>query len=473
MTTVNNNDLLDDLPDELTEQELSDLEYKDPYAYHMRSESHYNKAPIEIDPETGWRYTYREIGMTRNAKDEDKKLMKVYLEPVPHVVVDQDIKMRGWYKAKHEPAAVRPRPCFTDALLTQPYGGFCHVGCGFCYINNGVRGYRGQGIATVDPNYGEKITKQLRGMRKAAAVYMSSFIDPFIELEDHYHNTQKCAEAADAVGLPMFFLTRKQIPGWAYDLVAKNKYSYMQMSINTSNSADWRKLSPRALSLEAMIDQVRECKRRGIYVSIQVNPIVAGVVSNEDIVALIHMLGQAGADHLIFKFVEIVYPSAPAMVMNMEKRFGDRALKFKDLFTQNIGGVKTIAEEYRKAALDIYSRECKKAGVTMSLCYEYEYDRNPETGAILSHTGKSMAPRYTTSDQCHGHRVPIFTRNSADEMFVPMEECPPTGCLYCGEKFGGEDKVPCGNPELAAAIAWEPKHLKTPGRGDPNIIIRG
>lgn len=471
MTGINH-DLLADLETPLTDEQLVDLEYTDPYAYHMRSEPHYNKAPIEVDPETGWRFTYRDIGMTRNAKDEDKKLMKVYLEPVPHVVVDQDIKLRGWYKSKHEPSNVRPRPCYTDALLTQPYGGFCHVGCGFCYINNGVRGYRGQGIATVDPNYGDNIRKQLRGMRKGAAVYMSSFIDPFIELEDYYHNTQKCAEAADEVGLPMFFLTRKRIPGWAYDLLKRNKHSYMQMSINTSNPDDWRKLSPRALPLMDMIEQVRECRRQGIYVSIQVNPIVAGIVSNEDIVTLIHMLGQAGANHLIFKFVEIVYPSAPAMIMNMEKRFGARAEKFQELFTQNIGGVKTIDEDYRKAALNLFSQECKKAGVTMSLCYEYEYDRDPITGKVLSQTGVSLGPKYTTSDQCHGHRVPIYTRNSPDELFVPMDECPPSGCLYCGEKFGGEDKVPCGNPELAAAIAWEPKHLRTPGRMDPNIIMK-
>jgi DNA repair photolyase len=329
-----------------------------------------------------------------------------------------------------------------------------------CYINNGTRGYRGQGVTTVDPRYAEKVARQLRGMRTGAAVYMSSFIDPFLELEEHYHNTEGTARAAVDVGLPIYFLTRKRVPGWAYDLLGLNKYSYMQFSINTSDPDDWRRLSPRAVSLGEAFDQVREMHRRGIYVSIQVNPICAGITSNEEIVELIHILAECGADHLIFKFVEIVYPSVPGIIRNMESRFGEeRADNFAQLFTQNIGGVRTIDEDYRKAALDVFAIECRRAGVTMALCYEYEYERD-EDGNVVSHTGKSMGAKYLTADQCHGHRIPVHTRNDADELFRPMEVCPPSGCLTCGDDAGGEDKVPCGDPFLASAPAWTPKDLK-------------
>lgn len=447
--------------------EDDDIESIDPYEFHMKNEPHYNKTDIEVDPETGWRFTYRDVGMTRNAKEENTKEHKVFLDPMPHVVLDQNIPLRGWYKAKHEPKNVRPRPCYSEALLTQPYGGFCSVGCGFCYINNGVRGYRGQGITTVDPNYGTKIAKQIKRMKIGAAVYMSSFIDPFLELEDYYHNTQQTSEAATSAGLPIFFLTRKDVPGWAYDELKKNKHSYMQFSINTSDPNDWRRLSPRAVSLQHMVDQVAEMRRQGIYVSIQVNPIVAGITSNEQIKELIHILAQAGANHLIFKFVEIVYPSVEGMMKQMFKRFGpERAQKFKDLFTCNIGGVRTIDEAYRKNALDQFSVECKKAGVTMSLCYEYEYERDA-AGNIVSKTGISMGAKYLTADQCHGHRVPMYTRNGPGELFMPIQDadgnevCPPSGCLTCGDQSGGEDKVPCGNPTLGAAQALRPQDLQT------------
>lgn len=445
------------LTDSLLESE--DLEAIDPYDFHMKNEPHYNKTPVEVDPETGFRFTYRDIGMTRNAQEQNTKEHKVFLDPMPHIILDQNIPLRGWYKNKHEPDNKRPRPCYSEALLTQPYGGFCSVGCGFCYINNGTRGYRGQGITTVDPNYGDKIRKQMSKMKMGTAVYMSSFIDPFLELEDYYHNTQNTSQAAIDNGLPIFFLTRKNIPDWAYDHLRVNPHSYMQFSINTPDPDDWRRLSPRAVSLQHMVDQVRECRRLGIYVSIQVNPIVAGIVSNEDILKLIHILAEAGANHLIFKFVEIVYPSVEGLMNQMFKRFGaERAQKFKDLFTCNIGGMRTVDEQYRKDALDLFSAECKKAGVTMSLCYEYEYERN-EAGEITSKTGVSMGAKYLTGEQCHGQRVPIYVRDKPGELFRPLDVCPPSGCLTCGEQHGGEEKVPCGDTRLGQAPALTPQML--------------
>lgn len=434
---------MSDLP--MVPNEISALEFVDPYEFHMRSEPYVNKTPVEIDPDNGFRYTYRDVGMTRNAKEEHVRELKVYLDPVPHVVLDQNVPLRGWYKAKHEPKGVRPRPCYTEAILTQPYGGFCHVGCGFCYINNGVRGYRGQGISTVDPKYGEKVRRQLSRMEIGAAVYMSSFTDPFLELEEVYHNTQNCAQAAVDAGLPIFFLTRKLTPDWAYDLLVQNPHSYMQFSINTPDPEDWRRLSPKALPLNEMLEQVREMARRGIYVSIQVNPIMAGITTNQDILNLIHLLAEAGADHLIFKFVEIVFPSVSGLVTQMKHRFGEeRGKRFEQLFTQNIGGVRTIDEGYRKDALDQYYVECKKAGVTMSLCYEYEMT---VVGAI------SMGARYMTSAQCHGHRVPMYRR--IGDRFQPMEVCPPSGCLTCADESG----APCGSEKLARADALTPQDL--------------
>lgn len=447
------------------------------YDRYMQPETHIRQKEGDgIDPDTGWRYEFWDIGMTRNARAESKKMMKVFLDPIPHVVLpSQHVPLRGWYKSKFEPSNIRPRPCFTDALLTQPYGGFCAVGCCFCYINNGSRGYRGQGVTVVDPTYPEKIAKQLTTMRTAAAVYMSSFIDPFLEVEEHYHNTERVARAVDAQGLPMFFLTRKQPPGWAFDLLTHNKYSYMQFSINTSDAADWRLLSPKAVSLPQQLDNVREMHRRGIYISIQVNPIIAGVTTNEHILKLIHDLAEAGANHLIFKFVEIVYPAVQGMVRQIKARFRERADAFEALFTQNIGGVRTIDEDYRIAALDLFKAECAKVGVTMSLCYEYVYERNPD-GSIKNKTGVSIGRKYITGDQCHGHRVPMFSRRETTQPFEPIESCPPSGCLYCADDFGGETNVPCGNILLAKAPALLPPMLREPANtrehgGNPERLL--
>lgn len=421
------------------------LDEDEKYKYFHRAEPRQVEGSVEVDKK-GRRWQMWDIGMVRNATE--RREVKVFLDPIPHILIDKAKSLQGWYKAKVEPPGVRPRPCMTESILTEPYGGTCSVGCGFCYINAGVRGYRAQGLTTVPIDYGGQVAKQLSRWKTSAAGYICSFIDPFIPLEKIYHNSQGCAEAFTREGLPVYFLSRLEYPGWSYDLLKKNKYSYAQMSINTSSPEQWRRLSPWAIKLEAMIDQVRALHKAGIYISIQCNPIIAGVTDNDNICNLIHVLAQAGADHMIFKFVETAYSYKTALIAKMVKQFGEFGTKFGELMTCNIGGQVTIDEEYRLHALDRYKKECKRAGITMATCYEYKYLRDKE-GDIINKTGVSVGLEYLTADQCHGHRVPLFTRNKHGK-FREVEECPTTGCLYCADSSGAGA---CGSKLFGAASA--------------------
>ena len=405
------------------------------------------------------KFEYRDIGMVRNASKEHCKRMKVYLDPTPHVVLSQNVPLRGWYKPKHEVHGARPRPCYTEALLTQPYGGTCPTGCLFCYVNNGQRGYRSQGISVVDPRYPEKIEKQLQGMRTASAFYISSFTEPFQSLEAIYHNTQRTAAVAVKAGLPLFFLTRQIPPDWTIDYLRKNPYSYMQFSINTPNSKDWKKLSPGAAPLEALLDSVEQMSKAGIYVSIQVNPIVAGITTTDHLRELVHLLAGRGANHLIFKYVEIVSPSVKRLINNLGKAFPDRVHRFKELFSETIGHVRTIQEEYRIAGLKKMMVETEKVGVTMGLCYEYWYKRDL-AGKIIDRAGESLGPLFTTGDQCHGRAIPVYTRRTVEDRWRPILNCDPGGCLYCADRHPAG--VPCGNSKMGLARALSPADLKEP-----------
>jgi DNA repair photolyase len=244
------------------------------YKFFMSPEPRENLGPISIEKDAilGEVKTRSvAIGMVRNAVK--KKTVKLYLRPFPHIRIDKAKPLQGWYKGKNEPKAVRPRPCYTEAILTEPYGGFCPVGCIGCYVNSGIRGYRGTGVATVPIDYGEQIAKQLSTMYRATAGYITSFHDPFNVLEQYYHNSQRTAEAFTAVGLPIFFLSRLKYPDWAIALLKKNKHSYAQKSINTPNAEDWKKLSPGALPLPDQFKDIERLAKAGIYVSIQVNPV--------------------------------------------------------------------------------------------------------------------------------------------------------------------------------------------------------
>lgn len=573
-------------------QDADESEAKKRYEYFNRPEPRENLSEIRLinDEYLGPKAKVRDVlvGMTRNAADENRKEFTAYLEPFPHIRIDKAKPLQGWYKALHEPPGVRPRPCFTEAILTEPYGGYCAVGCQFslpagelvdgpqgskpidqleigdivygkspdglvvetkvlgtskhlkpegyirlrlgdltvisltadhpvysaksgtwiqardvtrvqlrssvvttaklletvegecvvydietetgnfyqrgvlvhnCYINNGMRGYRGSGLISVPLNYGEQVVGQLSKLYRCAAGYFSSFTDPFTPLEQYYHNTQEAAEAFVRVGLPIFFLSRLQYPEWAIDLLTKNKHSYAQKSLNTPDPEDWRKLSPGAMPLMEHMKEITKLKKRGIYISIQCNPIVAGVTSNNDILRLFKMLADAGADHVIVKFVESAYSWAPAIVEKMKKLFGKRGNLFEALYTDNIGTERTIEESYRLRAHDLFRREADKLGLTYATCYEYRYERDAQ-GKILNKTGVSIGRDYTSAEQCHGQRVPVYARQSLSDNFSPLEECPPSGCLYCAAENDGKPR--CGDETMGEAKALRSVDLKQP-----------
>jgi hypothetical protein len=255
-------------------------------------------------------------------------------------------------------------------------------------------------------------------------------------------------------------------------LLKQNKYSYAQKSINTIDPDDWHKLSPGAISLPDNFEEVKALHKAGIYVSIQVNPIMAGIVSNEQIVELIHKLASCGADHLIFKFAEIAYPSRASLIDIMTLQFGpERGAKFKELFTCSIGHQATVDEAYRLNALDLFAKECKKAKVSMATCYEFRFERD-ERGRIVNRTGVSIGRDYLTADQCHGHRVPMFTRRFIGAPFLEVEECPPSGCLHCGDENEG-NAGECGSKFMASAKALEFSDYKLPVYGDEREPYRG
>lgn len=401
------------------------------------------------------------IAMIRGADPSAEQT--VYLEPYPHIRQKKAKDLQGWYSGKLDglDSSMRERPCETDAILTQPYGGWCTVGCQFCYINSGTRGYRGSGLITVPIDFGEHVRKQLRSMKVSAAGYFSSFIDPFLPIEEYYHNTQKGAQAFVDVGLPIFFLSRLHYPGWAYDLLRQNKYSYAQKSLNTSSEEKWKKLSPGAVTLQDHFDELKELRSQGIYTSIQVNPIVPGVVGHEDIEELFEKLASVGNNHVIVKFVEAGHAWARAMVERIQNKFpGSPGERFAELFTENQAGAqKTIVESYRREAHTRYRETATKLGMTYSLCYEYT---RTETGRW-----KSMGPEFLTSDQCHGHRVPMH--ENINGRFEPMEICPPSGCLHCGD---GHEESLCGSDVLTSAPALRLPQLRNPWNKDRVIPLK-
>jgi hypothetical protein len=104
----------------------------------------------------------------------------------------------------------------------------------------------------------------------------------------------------------------------------------------------------------------------------------------------------------------------------------------------------------------LYQRWATELGMTYATCYEYRKD--PAQGWI------SVGPEFTTADQCHGHRVPMFTRLSTDVSFSEVAECPPSGCLLCADKSEDGKTGACGSTLFGSAKALRMSDFKEPVR---------
>lgn len=428
------------LPDGWVEFAFSDPD-KDAVAEEVQRRHKLNK-PVEsgVDEERG-PFDVIPLAMVLGGKTTPTP---VYKTPMKHMVLDQSIPPRGWYKSKIEADRVRPRPCYTEALLTSPFLGYCPVGCSFCYINNGSRGYRATGLPTVDPDYPEKYHKQLKKMMVGGAGYMTSFSEAFHKLEDTYHVTERLTNVFLEEGLPIFYCTRRLPMEFAVDALQVSPYSYCQFSINTSVHDDYRKLSPGSAKLDEMFKMIERLHSLGVYISIQCNPIHPGITSLDELKELVRILASVGTDHIIFKFVEQVMNSRKIIVDRLASRHFNPAKVelFDKLFNQVIGGVYTIQQDVRIEWLEELLATTRANRMTMSTCYEY-YE-NGKAGA-------NLAPYFTTSDQCHGRGVPIHYRPALGEKFQPLPGCYRKGCLYCAE-YGTRA---CRNEVLLQANALE------------------
>lgn len=327
-----------------------------------------------------------------------------------------------------------------------------------CYVNDGVRGYQASHVSTVDPSYPDKFADYLKRMKISGAVYITPFTEPFGDLEEKYHNTQRLAEAVVKEGLPLFYTTKRVPPSWAINSLVHNPYSYIHFSINTSNSNHYKAFSPGAARYEDLLNAVRTVSQVGIFVGIQCNPIHVGITSLDDVKRLVDECKSAGAKHFIFKFVEKIIPTKQEFLKRLYaiKAFGVPAVcEFENSFNQVMGGVYTTHIATRIRYLEALLEYTRASGATMATCHEYYTGVEPilveaeEIEEAQELKLMQLGPWYTTSDQCHGRGVPIYYRPDGKGPFEPLPGCYRKGCLWCAD-YGTKA---CDNGKLLRAEA--------------------
>ena len=88
--------------------------------------------------------------------------------------------------------------------------------------------------------------------------------------------------------------------------------------------------------------------------------------------------------------------------------------------------------------------------MTYATCYEYA--KGPQGWY-------SLGRQFTTADQCHGHKVPMFSRTDLNAQFEEVKACAPSGCLYCAPDLDAK-KAPCGSERFGSAKALRAPDFK-------------
>ena len=357
-------------------------------------------------------------------------------DPQPHFIIETDTHVRGWYQDK---AADKPRTCTSEYYLMTPYRG-CNM-CTFCYLP-GMRGYYASGYMSVDLGYPDQVRRDLEHLNIAFPAYFSPFCESFNTLEPLYHNSERAARVCNEFNVPVMFTTKKQVPEWAWDVLSYNKYSSLQVSLNTSDNDVWRTVAPGADDVSVLRQNLAKAKEKGVYALLRVDPMLPFITTETAIFELVDSLKHY-VDHVVFGFAEFGYAMKKRVFARYEQLFGGSVFEeFSNVYDTTMGGNYVPNTQFRFDFFNKMSAFMQDIGITMSTCSEW-YEG--EDGKL------KPLNEYNTSKSCHGIVVPVHYK-ADDGKFYPLKGCH-GACLSCPSNA-------CGNKTLHQATALEYSVLK-------------
>jgi DNA repair photolyase len=376
------------------------------------------------------------------------KHFEVLSHPVPHIIVDSDKELHGWWNG------IEPhgnRECTSERLLINPYNG-CSHNCLFCY-SHAFGGYfmlfREKGIVTVFKDFHIRIAKQLDSIAVASCGYLSPVTDPFQPINDRYELTEKIVKEFVNRNIPVQVTTKGRISESALKLIKKQEHSFGEVSILAPDEDKRQRLMTGGASTNELMRNIERLANAGKFAVCRIDPIIPFVSDNEkELDELVQKVVKAGAGHIITSCLDVPLAMKHPLFNELSSRFDVSKQRFSDLYTERMGGRLHAKIEYRRKLFKMMRVLCDRNKVTLGLCMEFQ--------ALNGKKVRGLNTEFMSSRNCEGINVPLYAKTGDGKRFEPVQGCE-GNCLQC---HSAKEEPLCGIQDLKKAGAWKLKDYR-------------
>jgi len=246
-------------------------------------------------------------------------------------------------------------------LSLNPYTG-CEFCCIYCYASSYIRNFF---KCRPKKNLTLRLAKESKKL-KGELISISNSSDPYPSIEEDLELTRRCLEILSKANCKVQIVTKSTLVRRDVDILSKMP-AMVTLTITTLNDSLSKKLEPKAPVSSKRIKTVEFLVRKGIPVSVRVDPIIPFL--NEDQGELINTLASIGVRHVTSSTYKVKYDNWRRFSLTFPKV----AEKLKSLYFEEgkrLGRSYYLPRELRYGIMKKMKKLVESKGMKFACCRE-------------------------------------------------------------------------------------------------------